>query len=143
MSFDLKIQNGDLRLVAGGGVDTVAENSKLKQDLIKILLTQKGSVKYHRNYGSIIGALRVGHYTDENMMSMEIIASAKSAIKTLIAMQRAQERRQFLSPGEAIVEIRNVNVGRDLDDPRLYNISISVITRELTEVSEFITVRLT
>jgi phage baseplate assembly protein W len=142
MSFDLQLYKGDLKLTKDGKISIVTRNSKLRQDIVKILLTQRGSVKYHKSYGSAVGALRVGHYTDERLMKMDIEASAKTAIKMLIALQRAQSKRQTLSPAEVICDVKKVRVERDQADPRLYNIFISVLTKELSEITESITVRL-
>jgi len=142
MSFDLQLYKGDLKLTKDGKIDTVTRNSKLRQDIVKILLTQRGSVKYHKSYGSEVGALRVGHYTDPKLMKMDIGASARTAIKTLMALQRSQAKRQILSPAEVICDIKKIKVERDLADPRMYNIFVSVLTKELSEITESITVRL-
>ena len=76
-------------------------------------------------------------------MSLDIETSARNALKNLMALQRSQSRRQALTPGETIVDILNVTVKRDDVDPRLYNIFVSVLTQELTEVSSFVSVRIT
>ena len=55
MSFGLKLKNGDLKLSKDGTLEIVTKNSKLRQDIVKMLLTRKGSVKYHREYGSELG----------------------------------------------------------------------------------------
>jgi len=142
MSFDLQLYKGDLKLTKDGKIGVVTRNSKLRQDIVKILLTQRGSVKYHKSYGSAIGALRVGHYTDSNLMKIDLQASVRSAIKVLMTLQRAQAKRQVLSPAEVICDIKSIKVERDISDPRLYNIFISVLTKELSEITESVTIRL-
>jgi phage baseplate assembly protein W len=142
MSFDLSIEKGDIKISSSGSVETVSENSKLKQDIVKILLTDLGDNKFHPKYGSYVGALQIGHYSDNKLMSLDIESSAKNAIKNLIALQRAQARRQALTPGEIIVDVLSVMVKRDTVDPRLYNIFVSVLTQELTEVSTLVSVRI-
>jgi hypothetical protein len=142
MSFDLSIEKGDIKISSSGSIQTVSGNSKLKQDIVKILLTDLGDNKFHPKYGSHVGALQIGHYADSKLMSLDIETSARNALKNLVALQRSQARRQALSPGEIIVDILNVMVKRDDVDPRLYNILVSVLTQELTEVSSLVSVRI-
>ena len=142
MSFDLSIEKGDIKISRNGSIGTISGNSKLKQDIVKILLTDFGDNKFHPRYGSHIGALKVGHHADSRLMALDIESSARNALKNLMALQRSQSRRQALAPGETIVDILNVTVKRDDVDPRLYNIFVSVLTQELTEVSSFVSVRI-
>jgi len=142
MSFDLSIEKGDIKINSSGSVETVSENSKLKQDIVKILLTDLGDNKFHPKYGSHVGALQIGHYADSRLMSLDLESSARNALKNLMALQRSQARRQALTPGEVIVDILNVMVKRDEADPRLYNIFVSVLTQALTEVSSLVSVRI-
>ena len=142
MSFDLSIEKGDIKISSSGSVQTVSGNTKLRQDIVKILLTDLGDNKFHPKYGSHVGALQIGHYADSKLMSLDIETSARNALKNLVALQRSQARRQALSPGEVIVDILNVTVKRDEVDPRLYNILVSVLTQELTEVSSLVSVRI-
>ncbi len=39
MSFDLKLDNGDLRISNTGDITTIRDNEKLLQDAMKILIT--------------------------------------------------------------------------------------------------------
>ena len=57
MSFDLSIKNGDIYFDPGGSVKTVSKNSKLRQDIIKIILTDIGENRFHKGYGSAVGRL--------------------------------------------------------------------------------------
>jgi phage baseplate assembly protein W len=142
MSFDLTVEKGDIKIGPSGSVQIVSGNSKLRQDIVKILLTDLGDNKFHPKYGSHVGALQIGHYADSKLMSLDIETSARNALKNLMALQRSQSRRQALTPGETIVDILNVTVKRDDVDPRLYNIFVSVLTQELTEVSSLVSVRI-
>ncbi len=141
MSFDLKISKGDLQINNSGDIVTVSGNQKLRQDIIKILLTAYGDNKYHPGYGSALGQIEVGS-TDFKITEAEIKNTALSAINGLIAMQRRQSRTQTLSPSEVIVSVLDVAVLRDNADPRLYNLRVSVLTQQLTEVFDNITIRL-
>ena len=142
MSFDLALTRGDIKIKADGTVNAVAGNSKLRQDIIKILLTELGDNKFHPRYGSHIGSLQIGHHADAKLVSLDLESSARNAIRILMSLQRSQSRRQALTPGERIVDVLDVSVARDDIDPRLYNIFVSVLTQELTEVRDNVTVRI-
>ena len=114
----------------------------MRHDIIIILLTELGDNKYHPKYGSYIGSLQIGHHADSKLMSLDLESSARTAVRNLMSLQRSQARRQNLSPGEIIMDIIDISVSRDDADPRLYNIFISVLTQELTEVRDNITVRI-
>jgi phage baseplate assembly protein W len=142
MSFDLKIINGDISAGPDGIVNIVTGNAKLKQDILKILLTDIGSNQYHQKYGSYIGRLNIGDVVDQRLIELDIENSARNAIKNLMAMQRVQSKRQELSSGEVIEDITNVSVQRDNSDPRLYNIVVSVLTREITELTTSLAIKI-
>lgn len=142
MSFDLKIKNGDISLNRDGSITTVVGNNKLRQDILKILLTDLGSNKYHKRYGSYIGRLNIGDISDNMLISLDLERSAMNAVKNLMALQRFQAKRQGLSPGEIIVDINNISVTRDDLDPRLYNVTVSVMTREITDFTTSLSVRI-
>ncbi len=141
MSYDLKIgPKGDL-VIENGLIQTVTDNDKLVQDIIKILLTDLGENKFHPNYGSKVGALEIGSVPDQDLLKQDLTASAETAIRKLMQLQRTQAQKQFLTPGETIIDILDVSVDRDQIDPRLYNIFISVVTpRKVTHIDS-ITVR--
>ena len=142
MSFDLKIKNGDISLNRDGSITTVVGNNKLRQDILKILLTDLGSNKYHKRYGSYIGRLNIGDISDNMLISLDLERSAMNAVKNLMVLQRFQAKRQGLSPGEIIVDINNISVTRDDLDPRLYNVTVSVMTREITDFTTSLSVRI-
>jgi phage baseplate assembly protein W len=142
MSFDLALNMGDLKINNDGTINTVAGNSKLRQDILKILLTEIGDNKFHPKYGSHIGTLQIGSSADNKLIALDLEASARTALENLVSLQRSQSRRQRLSSGEVILEIINVKVARDTVDPRLYNIFVSVLTQELTEVRSSVTIRI-
>jgi phage baseplate assembly protein W len=142
MSFDLTLERGDIKIMAGGSISLVVGNAKLRQDILKILLTELGDNKFHPKYGSYIGSLQIGHQVDNKLISLDLESSARDAVRNLMSLQRSQARRQSLTPGELIIKIIDISVARDEVDPRLYNIFVSVLTQELTEVRDNITVRI-
>ena len=142
MSFDLTLNKGDIKIDKTGEVSVVTSNSKLRQDIIKILLTETGDNKFHPDYGSEVGSLKIGSTSDARLVEADLNTSANKALRNLMALQRSQSRRQQLSPGEVIVQILDVSVVKDELDPRMYNIFVSVLTQALDEVKSNITVRL-
>lgn len=142
MSFDLKIKNGDIVIDPNGSLSTVFGNSKIRQDIIKILLTRNGENRFHPRYGSDLGALKIGEVSDEKMMELDLQRSVEDAIKYLMSLQSYQSKKQVLSSGEIISAIRGISSDRDSEDPRLYNIYISVLTQKLDIVEEVITIRI-
>jgi hypothetical protein len=141
MSFDLKITKGDLQIERDGSISTVSGNKKLRQDIVKILLTSYGDNRYHPGYGSGLGQIEVGS-VNFNLTEAEMKNTAINAINSLIAMQKRQSRSQTLSPSETIVSVLDVAVSRDASDPRLYNLKVAVLTQQLTEIFDNITIRL-
>lgn len=142
MSFDIKITGGDISIGRSGALETVFDNNKLRQDIIKILLTNKGENKFHKSYGSKVGALELGYVADQELVELDLQSSVEDAISYLINAQKIQQRFQYLTPGETIVSINNIFVERDLLDPRMYNIFVSVYTKKLTVITESIPVRI-
>ena len=142
MSFGLKLQGGDPKLSREGLVETVIKNKKLRQDIVKMLLTNKGSIKYHREYGSELGIISSENHFNNQITEATIEQTVYDGISKLITLQRLQMQKQVLSPAEMILSVKGVVVQRDPGDPRLYNVFVSVITQQLSEISESITVRL-
>ena len=142
MSFDLKIKNGDLVLDSSGSISTVFGNSKIRQDIVKILLTKIGDNKFHPSYGSNVGFINIGDVSSSEIAELELRRSAEDAIRYLIFLQKSQSRNQILSPSEIILEISDIKTERDSEDPRLYNIYISVLTQKLDIINEIITIRI-
>ena len=136
MSFDLRIESNDLTLNPDGTIQTVQDNSKLAQDIIKGVLTPLGSNRFFRWYGSAIGIRTIGRVLDASITQTEIEQSIQDTISNLIALQKAQARNQYVSPGETIATIRNISALRNPEDPRQYEVVISVLTRQLTVVEE-------
>jgi phage baseplate assembly protein W len=142
MSFDIKIVNNDLSINPDGSLQTVRDNEKLIQDIIKIMLTASGSNKFYRWYGTTIGTRTIGNVLDHTQLESEITGAVYNALGNLIALQKSQGREQYTSAGEAIASIRGISVIRNKEDPRLYEVGISVLTRKLTVVEESFILRL-
>ena len=142
MSFDLKIKNGDLVIGNSGSLELVSGNNKIRQDIVKILLTNIGDNKFHARYGSDLGAFKIGTSADQSMLELDLKRSVEDAIRYLIFLQKNQSKRQVLSLSEIILDIVDIKVERDFGDPRLYNVYISILTQKLDPIEEIITIRI-
>lgn len=142
MSFDLKIENGDIRIEPDGSLSTVVDNYKLRQDIVKILLTKLGENKFHPNYGSEVGAIKIGYISDQELLEIDLKASVEEAVRKIMSLQKGQVLRQYVTSGERIISILNISAERDDVDPRVYSIFITVQTGALTTITESVTVRI-
>jgi len=142
MSFDLKIKNGDLSIGNSGALDTVSGNNKIRQDIVKILLTNIGENRFHSRYGSDLGAFKIGDVSDQTMIELDLKRSVEEAIRYIMFLQKNQSKYQVLSLSEIILEIVDIRTERDSADPRLYNIYISILTQKLDKIEEIITIRI-
>jgi hypothetical protein len=134
MSFDLKITNNDLTINPDGTVGTVRDNEKLGQDVLKAILTARGDNQFHRWYGSTIGVRVIGQVMDVIQTETEVERSIHDVLSFISALQKAQSKIQYVSPGETLVAIKSVDVIRDPSDPRQWQVKVLVLTRELTTV---------
>lgn len=142
MSFDLKIVGNDLAINPDGSMQTVRDNEKLKQDVLKAILTARGTNRFHPWYGSIVSQQTIGRVLDVSQLETEARNAISETLSTLASLQTAQARIQYVSPGETLAAIQDIQVARDSSDPRQWSITVVVLTRQLTPVEEtfFLTV---
>ncbi len=140
MSFDLELIDSDLKIKADGTVRTVTDTPKLRQDVLKIILTSLGSNKFHPWYGCSISENTIGKNLPQNLLEAEITSSIEQSLRNLKTLQQAQISSQQVSLAEQIAEIGRVDVGRNPIDPRQINIIISILTKRLTKIEEVFTV---
>lgn len=137
MSFDFKLTNGDFELSRAGVPAVVRDENKLRQDLLKIILTPIGANKRYPWYGSSINSSLVGRLLDPKLFDSEANSILEFAINNLIRLQKDQEKSgQFLTPAEAISQIVEIAVERSRFDGRQYNIFVTVSTRRSNVVTE-------
>ena len=142
MSYDLKIVNGDLSLNSNGQINIVVGNSKLIQEVTKIVLTEVGENKYHPFYGSSAGKIDIGGAYDESMHKNEIERSVRESLNNLIILKNNQRLLQELNPSETIVSLDNVAVFRDGLDPRMWSVEISLTTMALDDIKTSVKIRI-
>ena len=136
MSFDIKLDNGDIVFSPEGELQTVDGLEKLKQEVAKVLLTEIGSNVYHPWYGSTLTDDVVGFATDVRITTRNSEATINEALENIAALQVQQRSFQRVTPQESIGAIKEVKVVKDPADPRSWLVSVTVLSRALTEVTE-------
>lgn len=142
MSFDIKLSNGDIVVNNYGEVQIVENLDKLKQDVAKILLTQLGENVYHSWYGSQLTAAVIGRATTARIIARDAEFAISNSLDNLASLQIEQMSFQSLSPQEVIASISDLVVEQELSDPRQWNISLTVLSRSGTEVTENFSIRI-
>jgi hypothetical protein len=142
MSFDLKLSNGDLKLVAGAPV-LVRNKDKLIQDILKILFTATGENKTHPWYGTPLLARAIATATDHGLLDIEVKNSVQYALSNLKTLQELQEKdNQFLTAQEVLSKIGRIDVMLDEFDKRKLIVVIEVAARSNDLISESFIVKL-
>jgi len=139
MSYDLKLENNDLSINPDGTVKTVRDNEKLKQDIVRAILTPVGANAFHQWYGSTINAGIVGSGMSAGQIEAEAKRSIQETLNNLISLQKTQARIQYVSPGEQLMAVREIEVLQDDIDPRQFQVTVYALTRLLTPVEETFT----
>jgi hypothetical protein len=136
MSVDMLIVNGDISLDQDGAPVTIKDNLKLEQDVKKIAVTEQGTNRFHPWYGNAVGLATVGK-TNHVFSTLRQSASAtlEQSLANLILLQRHQRQSQIVTPQELILSVRDVNIEQDMIDPRQINISFTVLTEALEELT--------
>ena len=137
MSFDLKISNGSFIFSDDGTLKKVFNEDKLRQDVIKIILTPQGTLKLHPWYGSPINERAIGKVLPANLLDTEMSSSILFAINNLIKLQGLQIKDgQYTTPNELIGQVLNISVERSIYESRQYNIVIDILTKRGTTIRE-------
>lgn len=139
MSFDIEIVNGDIEMKSDGQIRTVSDTPKLRQDVLKIILTTLGSNKFHPWYGCVISDSVIGRGFPNNLLISSITTSIKESLDRLKTLQMSQASGQRVSLSEMIAEVGDIEVERNGVDPRQINIRVSVWTKRLSKIEELFT----
>lgn len=135
MSFDLKIENGDLVIGSNGDVVTVEGSDKLVQDILKIISTPIGANPFFPWYGCPITRSLVGTGYDRKFIAALATQQLRASLETLQRLQKEQMREyQLVSPQEQLAAIEKVVVDRSIDDPRFFAILVSVLNKSFRRV---------
>lgn len=120
--------NSDIDFNEIGKIKEVTGYGKVKQQLVKILLTVIGDNLYDSEYGSQISNSIGQKFT--SYMAANIQYSIYRAVQHLIKIQQ----ENLLPDNETIVELSNIKV-EQTSDVRALRLSISVVTADYQEVS--------
>lgn len=140
MSFDLKIINGDL-VIQNGDLRTVVDSEKLIQDILKICLTNVGSNPFNPGYGSFLSRTVIGNA----MYTTSVVTIAKSQLTTCLTnlqtlQQKQIQSRQRVSADEQLAAVSDISVVRNTIDPRLFNVTIKVLSKGYKPITTAFTV---
>lgn len=130
MSFDLQVINGDLVISSTGDLSIVQDSDKLKQDILKIILTPVGGNVLQPWYGSLVNKTLIGSILDPHITMSMAQQQLYSALQTLQKIQALQvSTGQSVSPAEQIASIQNIQITRNTVDPRLLTVLVSVLNK--------------
>lgn len=136
MSFDLALIDSDLEINSDGTIKTVTGADKLKQDIVKIILTPIGSVRYHPWYGSSVGENMIGQIIPENVLNQELSSALLDSLNRLQVLQRAQAANQRVTLSELIASVQDIAIQRSAIDSRQVHVIVKVIAKDYNAVEE-------
>jgi len=131
MSFDLKLDEGDVR-IENGDLAVVYDTNKLTQDLLKIIITPLNSNPINPWYGSNVSLALLGNTFDLDFGLESARAQISTAVDNLLRMQLSQSQTQLLSPAESILSIKEIYVNTSNTDRRIVEAKVSVISAALS-----------
>lgn len=133
MSYDLRINEGDLVIASDADLDRVEDNEKLVQDILKMLMTPVGSNVFFPWYGSLLPGTMIGQVIDETFRRTAIEQQINNSLEMIQKLQRQQAADgQRVTPGELLAAIQSVEVNRNVVDPTYFTIHVKVLTKAFT-----------
>jgi phage baseplate assembly protein W len=141
MSFDLRIQDGDLKIASDGGFEKVEGTDKLIQEILKIVHTPLGSNVFYPWYGSPISKSLVGQAMDMEFVSTVASNQLQTSLENLQRLQQLQMREQHVTPYEQLAGVKRITISRNQVDPRHFLVTIDVVSRALSVTSVQATVK--
>ena len=142
MSFDFALIENDLQVLANGQIRTIADTPKLRQDILKVIITPLGSNRFHPWYGCTVSEDIIGKNLPENIMNMDIETSIRQSLERLKTLQLGQQATQKVTLAELINIVGGVTAYRAPFDLRQVKIEVVVYTRNLTKIEEIFTISL-
>jgi phage baseplate assembly protein W len=143
MSFDLRINQGDIAIGSDGDLDKVYDTEKLIQDVLKILSTPLGANKFFSWYGSALTDTSVGQVADRRFITTMVNQIIRSNLETLQKMQKQQSASgQRVTAAELIAAIQGVSVNRNIVDPTFWRIVVIILSKDLKTNTAYLDVEL-
>lgn len=134
MSFDLKLNNGDLQIGSNGDLSTVSDTDKLIQDLLKIVLTPINGNPFQPSYGSYLTNTLIGSILDDNFTISSAQTQIITSLQNYMKEQKKQAQRQIVTPAESLAAVQKVEVIKNPVDSRFWEVAVNVLTRDFTAV---------
>lgn len=133
MSYDFKLENGDLVLDSNGDLTAISDNDKLIQDLLKLLMTPISGNKMFPWYGSDVSGILIGSNYDLGFNKDVASEHIRSALDNIKSLQQEQAKSQYISPAETIVAVKDIYINTNATDQRAIEVKVTVITGALTK----------
>jgi len=136
MSFDLEVSGGDLVIGSNGDFAIVAGSNKLQQDILKIVLTPVGGNVLQPWYGSLVSKTLIGSFLKSDIVFTIAQTQLTNALENLKSLQNIQvSSGQQVTPDEQIASIQNISITRNTVDPRLIQVSMTVLSRAFGSIT--------
>jgi hypothetical protein len=142
MSFDLKLEQGNLRINTDGSLATVRNSEKLRQDVLKLIVTPIGGNKMHPWYGSDANKAIIGNVFDLDFAKDSASEQLRSAIENLQAMQQQQAKTQFITASESIAAIKDIYINTNAADMRALEVKVYILSYAITTLDVGFLIRL-
>jgi nitrogen regulatory protein PII-like uncharacterized protein len=131
MSFDLSLSKGTIVIGSDGDLAKVRGTTKVVQDVLKVVHTPVGGNPFYPQIGTTITEDNIGQNISQEFAETKVAASISTSIKIIQDIQRRQELVQTVTPEEKVVGIAELVVGQNENDPRQYDIKLSVTTESI------------
>lgn len=136
MSFDIQIKDGDLAIGLNGDVQKIENTDKLKQDMLKMVLTPLGGNPFFTFYGSSVSRSLIGSSLNYTFFSNLASDQIKSSLETLMKLQKIQQKDgQRVSAAELLAAVQQVVVEQNQTDPRYFRVIIRAVAKDLNPVA--------
>lgn len=120
----------DINVTPQGRLDTSIGSDKVREEVLKALLTLQGANQFQPSYGSLLSSSIGQKFTVLTQFNLQ--QSIQSAIDFLIQQQQAQPTIPLT---EVILRLNSVTMQEDPTDPRTIRIVISILTGTYTNVT--------
>ena len=143
MSFDLKLEQGDIQISAESDLAIVENGDKLTQDVLKVVTTQLGANKRFPWYGCPLTQSMIGRAFDSVFISSVASNQLRFSITNLQRLQQEQiTNDQVVTNQEQIAAVQNLSVNQNPIDPRFFNIDLTVLSKAFRRVNASFSVTL-
>jgi len=143
MSFDLKLEQGDIQISAESDLAIVENGEKLTQDVLKVVTTQLGANKRFPWYGCPLTQSMIGRAFDSVFISSVASNQLRFSITNLQRLQQEQiTNDQVVTNQEQIAAVQNLSVNQNPIDPRFFNIDLTVLSKAFRRVNASFSVTL-